>query len=126
MTGNQLYEQAVVLLGLETEQVTYLQPLALSCINQMLNDRLYEQNALQRSHGGSAQHMLAAAPALEHMDEEIPYDEMFVRECFPYGLAALLVAEEDRTMFNWLMSEYERRAAYYAPCTLTDMQEMEQ
>lgn len=126
MTGNQLYEQAVALLGLEMEQVTYLETLALSCINQMLNDRMYEQNALQRAQDRDTQHMLVTAPALESLDEEIPYEEMFVRECFPYGLAALLVAEDDRTMFNWLMSEYERRAAYYAPCTLTEMQEMEQ
>ncbi|MDO5783822.1 MAG: hypothetical protein Q4P20_02025 [Eubacteriales bacterium] len=126
MTGKQLYEQAVVLLGMETEQVVYLEPLVLGCINQMLNDRLYEQNALQRAQGGDVQHMLATAPALESLEDEVPYEEMFVRECFPYGLAALLVAEDDRTMFNWLMSEYERRAAYYAPCTLTDMQEMEE
>lgn len=126
MTGKQLYEQAVVLLGMETEQVVYLEPLVLGCINQMMNDRLYEQNALQRAQGGDAQHMLATAPMLESLEDEVPYEEMFVRECFPYGLAALLVAEDDRTMFNWLMSEYERRAAYYAPCTLTDMQEMEE
>ena len=118
MTGRQLYEQAAVLLGLDAEQAVYLESLVPGCINQLLSDRMYEQNALQRT-----QDALTAAPTLHSLEEEIPYDEMLVRECFPYGLAALLIAEEDHTMFNWLMSEYERRAAYYAPCVLTDLQE---
>ena len=79
--------------------------------------------ALCRAQGRDAP---AAAPVMEELDEEVPYDELFVRECFPYGLAALLIAEDDRTMFNWLMSEYERPAAYYAPCTLTDLQEADE
>ncbi len=123
MTGRQLYEQAVVLLGLEPEQAAYLETFVSGCINQLLSDRMYEQNALRRSQDTGAR-MLTAAPALDSLEDEIPYEEMLVRECFPYGLAALLVAEEDHTMFNWMMSEYERRAAYYAPCTLTDMRGM--
>ena len=121
MTGKQLYEQAAVLLGLDMEQAVYLEPFVCGCINQLLRDRMYEQNAVQRTRG--IQQTLTAAPTVDSMEEELPYDEMLVCECFPYGLAALLVAEEDHTMFNWLMSEYERRAAYYAPCALTDMQE---
>lgn len=120
MTGRQLYEQALILLGMEQENVPYLEEMAPGCINQMLSDRLYEHNALCRAQGTDG---FSTAPELDSMDDDIPYDEMLVRECFPYGLAALLIAEDDRTMFNWLMSEYERRAAYYAPCTLTQIQE---
>lgn len=123
MTGRQLYQQAVILLGLEAGHVSHLEGSALGCINQMLSDRLYEQNALLYAH---AQNPLLTAPLLDDLENEIPYDEMFVRECFPYGLAALLIAEEDRDMFNWLMSEYERRTAYYAPCPLTDIREMDE
>ena len=123
MTGRQVYEQALVLLGMEHDEVPWLEHMAVGCLNQMLADRLYEQGALCRAQGRNAPD---AAPVMENMDEEVPYDELFVRECFPYGLAALLVAEDDRTMFNWLMSEYERRAAYYAPCTLTDLQEADE
>lgn len=123
MTGTQLYNQALILLGMEHEDVTYLEEMASGCINQMLSDRLYEQNALCRARGADG---FAVAPELESMDDELPYDEMLVRECFPYGLAALLVAEDDRTMFNWLICEYEKRVAYYAPCMLTQMQEEEE
>lgn len=120
MTGRQVYEQALVLLGMERDDVPWQEHMALGCLRQMLADRLYEQTALCRVQGKTEYNTV---PELDELDEEIPYEELFVRECFPYGLAALLVAEDDRTMFNWLMSEYERRAAYYAPCILTELQE---
>ena len=123
MIGRQVYEQALVLLGMEHNDVPWMENMAAGCISQMLADRLYEQRALC-----CAQDKIPPGipPVLDDLDEEIPYDELFVRECFPYGLAALLVAEDDRTMFNWLMSEYERHAAYYAPCMLTDLQEADE
>ena len=120
MTGKQLYDQALALLGLEQEDVSWMEAHAADCINQMLSDHLHDQGMLRLTRG---QRMLDSAPVLSDLEEEIPYDEMFVRECFPYGLAALLIAEEDHTMFNWMMSEYERRAAYYAPCVMTQIRE---
>ena len=123
MTGKQLYEQSLSLLGLELEDVSWMESHAVGCINQMLSDHLYEQRTLCYAHGVPAP---VIAPTLSSLEEEIPYDEMFVRECFPYGLAALLVAEDDHTMFNWMMSEYERRVTYYAPCTFTQIRGMEE
>ena len=127
MTGRQLYEQALVLLGLEAENVPHLEEMAPGCINQMLYDRNYEQNALLRAQGDEAA-LTGCVPAagLDSLEEEIPYDERFVQECFPYGLAALLIAEDDRTMFNWLISEYQQHEAYYAPCTETIIRGMEE
>lgn len=126
MTGRQLYEQALVLLGLEEEHVDYLEKMAIGCINQLLYDRNYEQNALLRVRQNRAAAGERPVVPLDHLEEEIPYDERFVQECFPYGLAALLIAEDDRTMFNWLMSEYEQHAAYYAPCTETPIRGMDE
>lgn len=127
MTGRQLYEQALVLLGLEEENVPYLEEMALGCINQMLYDRNYEQNALLRARGDSAAVAGCIPPdTLDSLEEEVPYEERFVQECFPYGLAALLIAEDDRTMFNWLISEYQQHAAYYAPCIETSIRGMEE
>ncbi|HIV67786.1 MAG TPA: hypothetical protein IAA32_02850 [Candidatus Butyricicoccus stercorigallinarum] len=123
MTGREVYEQALALLGMERGDVPWMERTAAGCLRQMLADRLYEQGALCRAQGRDAPR---GVPALGDLDEEIAYDELFVRECFPYGLGALLVAEDDRTMFNWLMSEYERRAAYYAPCTQTALREADE
>ena len=123
MTGKQLYEQSLALLGLEEEDVSWMQAHAVGCINQMMSDHLHDQGMLCLARGHA---MPEHAPVLSDLEEEIPYDEMFVRECFPYGLAALLIAEEDHTMFNWMMSEYERRSSYYAPCVMTQMRETDE
>lgn len=127
MTGRQLYEQALALLGLEVENVTYLEDMAPGCINQMLYDRNYEQNALLRAQGDETA-LAGCIPVavLDSLEDEIPYEERFVQECFPYGLAALLIAEDDRAMFNWLMSEYQQHTAYYAPCTETTIRGMDE
>ena len=123
MTGKQLYEQTLSLLGMTDEDAAELEPRAAGCINQMLSDHLYENNAMLYSRGC---HGSAAAAQISDLEEEIPYEEMLVRECFPYGLAAMLIASDDRTMFNWMMNEYERRVEYYAPCVMTDLKGLEE
>mgnify|MGYP000080922403 CR=1 FL=1 len=46
MTGIDLFEQAMMLSGLELEDAEALKPFALGCINQLLRDRAYEQQRL--------------------------------------------------------------------------------
>lgn len=121
MTGREVYQRAVALLGQEERDVAYFQPLALACLNQMLADCLGEQNALcevQRRHG------FVTAPELLTLEDEIPYAERMVGECFPYGLAAMLIAGEDRREYNRLIQEYEERLNKYRPCCLTEMKVM--
>lgn len=121
MTGLELFEQAMILNGLEAEDAEALQPFALGCINQLLRDRAYEQQRLTA--GTTEWSTLRPAAVLDTLEDEIPYEECFVQECFPYGLAAMLIEEDDHNKFNWLMEEYERRAAYYAPCVQTPILE---
>ena len=46
MTGIDLFEQAMMLSGMELEDAEALKPFALGCINQLLRDRAYEQQRL--------------------------------------------------------------------------------
>lgn len=117
MTGAELFEQAMILNGMEAEDAEALRPFALGCINQLLRDRVYEQ--LRLTADTEEWSGLRPAAALNCLEDEIPYEECFVQECFPYGLAAMLIEEDDHSKFNWLMEEYERRVAYYAPCVQT-------
>lgn len=41
MTGIDLFEQAMMLSGMELEDAEALKPFALGCINQLLRDRAY-------------------------------------------------------------------------------------
>ena len=76
MTGIDLFEQAMMLSGLELEDAEALKPFALGCINQLLRDRAYEQQRLTaHAEQWSA---LRPAAALNGLEDEIPYEECFV------------------------------------------------
>lgn len=124
MTGKELYRRAVALLGQESKDVTYYEDIALEAINQLLADYLWEHNAMCYALGQTAYYPVS--PELLELEEEIPYNERLVRECFPYGLAALLVADEDREEYNRLMDALEERIVKYQPCCETQIRGMEE
>ena len=45
-------------------------------------------------------------PRMEALEDELPAPEWLARECLPYGLAALLCADDDKAKFNWAADEY--------------------
>ena len=58
------------------------------------------------------------------LTEELPAGDWLARECFPYGLAALLVADDDKAKFNWAATEYSERLLSHCPAQFTAVQEM--
>ena len=56
------------------------------------------------------------------VSEVFGYDERMVSTCFPYRLAALLIAGENRREYSRLSQEYEQRIADFEPCRITEMQ----
>ena len=65
-----------------------------------------------------------APPRMMALTEEIPAGDWLTRECFPYGLAALLVADDDKAKFNWAATEYTDRLLRHCPAQFTGIQEM--
>ena len=120
MTGEQLFQRAAALLGQELPDTAYLRTFALPCINQLLWDTLHCQQALERSRGMEA---TQRAPRLPQFEEEIPYEDGLVNTCFPYGLAALLVADDDREEYNRFSAEFEQRLRRYCPCEFTALED---
>ena len=121
MTGTECYHAALNLLGETPNTGVYYEQFALGALNQLLANSLREINA-QRT----AQHEpeLTVPPRLTALDEELPADDCLAAECFPYGLAALLVADDDKAKFNWAASEYAERLLCHCPAQLTAVQEM--
>ncbi len=121
MTGFECYQAALNLLGETLDTGAYYEQFALRALNQLLANSLREINAVR-----TAQHedALAVPPRLSTLDEDIPADESLAVECLPYGLAALLVADDDKTKFNWAASEYAERLLCHCPAQLTAVQEM--
>ena len=121
MTGNECFAAAMNLLNEQEEGYHYYQQFALGCLNQLLANCLREINALR-----TAQQMepLRIPPKLDLLDAEIPADEAMLRECFPYGLAALLICDEDKNRFNWLGSEFAARLDYHCPASQFAIKEL--
>lgn len=112
MTGRECFQAAMNLLGEREEGAAYYETFALGALNQLLANCLREINALRYAEG---QEVLRVAPQLAALEDEIGAGEAMVRECFPYGLAALLVCDEDHEKFNWLGAEFAARLDLHCP-----------
>lgn len=111
-------------MNLLTEQdagAAYYHTFALGAINQLLSNCQRENNALREAAG---QEPRLTPPILAAMEDEIEGEENMVRECFPYGLAALLVCDEDKIKFNWLATEFAERLDRHCPAILFPVEEI--
>lgn len=112
MTGRECFLAAINLLGEQEEGAAYYEAFALRALNQLLNNCLREINALRQADGLDE---LRVAPQLAALGDEMEADEAMVRECFPYGLAALFICDDDREKFNWLGAEFAARLDRHCP-----------
>ena len=121
MTGTECFHAALNLLSETPDSGTYYEQFALRALNQLLSNSLREINA-ERAAGGEAPY--ETPPRMAALTEEIPAGDWLARECFPYGLAALLVADDDKAKFNWAATEYAERLLRHCPAQFTAVQEM--
>lgn len=112
MTGKECFLAAMNLLGEQEEGAAYYETFALGALRQLMNNCLREINALRQADGKEE---LRIAPQPGALEDALDADEAMVRECFPYGLAALLVCDEDHEKFNWLGQRVRRAARLPLP-----------
>ncbi|MDO4270247.1 MAG: hypothetical protein Q4C72_04885 [Eubacteriales bacterium] len=121
MTGTECFRAALSLLGETPDSGAYYEQFALGALNQLLANSLREINAERVF---CAETALAAPPRMAALAEEIPAGDWLARECFPYGLSALLAADDDKEKFNWAANEYAVRLLNHCPAQFTAVQEM--
>ncbi|HIX09960.1 hypothetical protein [Agathobaculum sp.] len=121
MTGTECFRAALNLLSETPDSGTYYEQFALGALNQLLVNSLREINAERVFR---AEQPFDAPPRMTALTEEIPAGDWLTRECFPYGLAALLVADDDKAKFNWAATEYTDRLLRHCPAQFTGIQEM--
>lgn len=121
MTGLECFRAALNLLSETPESGAYYEQFALGALNQLLVNSLREINAERRANNDDE---LLMPPRISALGDELPAAEWLVRECFPYGLAALLVADDDKAKFNWAANEYTDRLLLHCPAQFTGIQEM--
>ncbi len=121
MTGMECFRAALNLLSETPDSGAYYEQFALGALNQLLVNSLREINA-ERTFCG--EETFAAPPRLAALSDELPAGDWLARECFPYGLAALLVADDDKAKFNWAANEYTDRLLRHCPAQFTAIREM--
>ena len=121
MTGKECFDAAMNLLTEQEAGAGYYLQFALGALNQLLANCLREINALREADG---QAVLKAPPRLERMEDALDADAAMVAECFPYGLAALLICDEDRERFNWLGAEFAARLDRHCPASQFAVKEL--
>ncbi len=121
MTGNECCRAAMTLMGAGADSSEYYAQFALGALNQLIANSLREINAERVQQGETA---FSAPPCLGSLDETLPAPEWLARECFPYGLTALLCADDDKAKFNWAANEYAERLLLHCPAQFTAVQEM--
>lgn len=121
MTGTECFRAALNLMSETPDSGAYYEQFALNALNQLIVNSLREINAERVF---CAQEAFAAPPRLAALTDDIPAGDWLARECFPYGLAALLVADDDKEKFNWAANEYAVRLLQHCPAQLTAIREM--
>ena len=119
MTGTECFRAALNILSETPDSGVYYEQFALGALNQLLANSLREMNAERASDGKD---VLLVPPRMTALTEELPAGDWLARECFPYGLAALLVADDDKAKFNWAATEYSERLLSHCPAQFTAVQ----
>lgn len=107
MTGREVYKLALALLAQEEQEASDYESRAADLINVLLPQMLAAQNIYRTSRG---EEKLACAQTIEGLEDELELSEPFARSVLPYGLATLLILEEDSS-----------RAAYFNGVYLENM-----
>lgn len=121
MTGTECYQAALSLLAETEDTAGYYERFALPGINQLLANSRRELSALRQAQGETAP---LGVLRIEALTETLPMPDDMARECLPYGLAALLVCDDDKQKFNWCAAEYADRLRAYCPASLLPIEEM--
>lgn len=119
MTGTECCRAAMTIMGADSSE--YYAQFALGALNQLIANSLREINAERVQQGEAA---FSVPPRMEALEDELPAPEWLARECLPYGLAALLCADDDKAKFNWAADEYAERLLLHCPAQFTAVQEM--
>ena len=93
MKAQNIVELAVPYVGQTMEESEDLQELALPMLNVALQEVLPTENSIREAKG---KELLAEAPYLESLAEDVPYAPTIVRRALPYWLAYRFLLEDDK------------------------------
>ena len=106
MTVQQLYEAALALLSEDVARAKSYNKFKIPLVNQVIAECFDINNAIRITDGLVPLHK-SEMPYMESEEDVIPYDIRLLRECMPYGVASLLVIDDDKTKATVFSQQYE-------------------
>lgn len=111
MTAQEIYETALNLLGEFPEQDSENIKMALNLLNVLIAD-CFDINNTLRSYDGKEK--LREIPVRNSMDESMEYEYILCRDALPYGLAALIILEDDTNRAGFFDFRYQQKKMQYS------------
>lgn len=105
-TVENLYEAALALLSEEKQRVKDYPKFKIALTNQIIAE-CFDINNTIRELDGLLPYKKEEMPYMTSETDVIPYDIQLVRECMPYGLAALLVMDDDKEKCSVFSNQFE-------------------
>lgn len=105
-TVEDLYESALALLSEDKQRVKDYPKFKIPLTNQVIAE-CFDINNTLRVADGLIPFSKEQMPYLTLDEDIIPYDIKLLRECMPYGLAALLVMDDDKEKCAVFSNQFE-------------------
>ena len=119
-TVENLYESALALLSEEKQRVKDYPKFKIALTNQVLAECFDTNNTLRKIEGLEIIPK-NEMPYVQSETDIIPYDIRLIRECMPYGLAALLVMDDDKEKCAVFSNQFELLKSKFTKAQFEDI-----
>ena len=119
-TVENLYESALALLSEEKQRVKDYPKFKIALTNQVLAECFDTNNTLRKIEGLEIIPK-NEMPYVQSETDIIPYDIRLIRECMPYGLAALLVMDDDKEKCAVFSNQFELLKSKFTKANFEDI-----
>ena len=123
MTVQELYEAALALLSEQVARAKSYNYFKIPIINQVIAECFDANNSIRISDGLPALNK-NEMPYMTSEEDTIPYDIRLLRECMPYGVASLLVIDDDKAKATVFSQQYESYKLKCSCVTLEDIKDV--
>ena len=120
-TVENLYESALALLSEEKQRVKDYPKFKIALTNQVLAECFDTNNTLRKIEGLEIIPK-NEMPYVQSETDTIPYDIRLIRECMPYGLAALLVMDDDKEKCAVFSNQFELLKSKFTKAQFEDIE----
>lgn len=115
-----LYDAALALLSEDKQRVKDYPKFKIALTNQIIAE-CFDINNTLRSLDGLKPFSKEDLPYMTSANDIIPYDLRLLRECMPYGLAALLVIDDDKEKCSVFSAQFEMLKSKFSKAQFSDI-----